>query len=57
MKAENQIAKKEVETTAKPVETTVKNNEKNNNKKKENKAIVPMPKNRENFIRKKYWQF
>ena len=53
MKAENQIAKKEVETTAKPVETTVKNNEKNNNKKKENKAIVPMPKNRENFIRKK----
>ena len=44
MKAENQIAKKEVETTAKPVETTVKNNEKNNNKKKENKAIVPMPK-------------
>ena len=44
MKAENQIAKKEVETTAKPVETTVKNNEKNNNKKKKNKAIVPMPK-------------
>ena len=44
MKAENQIAKKEVETTAKPVETTVKNNEKNNNKKKRNKAIVPMPK-------------
>ena len=44
MKAENQIAKKEVETTAKPVETTVKNNEKNNNKKTRNKAIVPMPK-------------
>lgn len=33
-----------METTAKPVETTVKNNEKNNNKKKRNKAIVPMPK-------------
>ena len=59
MKAENQIAKKEVETTAKTCgKQLLKIMKKNNNKKKENKAIVPMPKKiGKTLYGKKYWQF